>query len=80
MGRKSTEISSQVLPSQSNRATSVKKNTHSLAVDDDDSICGISNEWTIALLESRDVTHQVGLAAVNNHTGRIALTQVDYLI
>ncbi|TIB80971.1 hypothetical protein E3Q22_01587 [Wallemia mellicola] len=67
MGRKSSEISSQdVFPRHSNRT--------SLNFADDTPVC---NEWTISLLESRDVTHQVGLAAINNNTGRITLTQVD---
>ncbi|TIC02511.1 hypothetical protein E3Q10_01607 [Wallemia mellicola] len=65
MGRKSSEISSQdVFPRHSNRT--------SLNFADDTPVC---NEWTISLLESRDVTHQVGLAAINNNTGRITLTQ-----
>ncbi|TIC12357.1 hypothetical protein E3Q14_01794 [Wallemia mellicola] len=63
MGRKSSEISSQdVFPRHSNRT--------SLDFADDTPVC---NEWTISLLESRDV----GLAAINNNTGRITLTQVD---
>ncbi|TIC15547.1 hypothetical protein E3Q15_01402 [Wallemia mellicola] len=66
MGRKSSEISSQdVFPRHSNRT--------SLNFADDTPVC---NEWTISLLESRDVTHQVGLAAINNNTGRITLTQI----
>ncbi|TIB38854.1 hypothetical protein E3P83_03791 [Wallemia ichthyophaga] len=71
MDRKSTklpEMNAQPDPSHSIRAISVKNHTHSLAMDDDDAISAISNEWSIALLESRDVTHQVGLAAINNHT------------
>lgn len=83
MDRKSTklpEMNAQPDPSHSIRAISVKNHTHSLAMDNDDAISAISNEWSIALLESRDVTHQVGLAAINNHTGRITLTQVNYLL
>lgn len=37
-------------------------------------------DYIISILESRDVTHQVGIAAINNTTGRLSLTQVSHYL